>query len=210
MREQRRLAYRAAPTARLGLHGIDTSDPSWPRIVHAFLTRDSGGYRTEQTWDVMGMRATRSDETILEGAFIPDHYIARIVPAGAAGIDQFVLGVFAWGLLGFGNIYHALDRAVTPMAYHPRSSTAWPKWGWPSRPPSLIWTVSPRTGRRTSIMAGCGRLREQCGRLLEARQRVGIASEPEQHLTEGAQRASRPFYRCSNSMPRCSCRHRFW
>ena len=32
------------------------------------------------------------------------------MPAGAAGIDHFVLGLFAWALLGFGNIYYGLAR----------------------------------------------------------------------------------------------------
>ena len=30
---------------RLGLHAMDTSDPANPRIVHAFLPRDTEGYR---------------------------------------------------------------------------------------------------------------------------------------------------------------------
>jgi alkylation response protein AidB-like acyl-CoA dehydrogenase len=70
---------------RLGLHAMDTSDPANPRIVHAFLPRDAEGYRIVPTWDVLGMRATRSDDTVLEGAFVPDKYIPRIVPAGLAG-----------------------------------------------------------------------------------------------------------------------------
>ena len=53
-----------------------------------------------------------------------------------AGIDQFVLGVFAWALMGFGNVYYglakrALDQSIASvktkgslalsrsMAYHP-------------------------------------------------------------------------------------------
>jgi alkylation response protein AidB-like acyl-CoA dehydrogenase len=119
----------------LGLHGMDTSDPSAPRIVHAFLPRETEGCHVEDTWDVLGMRATRSDDTVLDGVFVPDRYVARVVPAGAAGIDAFVLGVFAWALLGFGNIYYGLaQRALQvtieslrtkrsialsrPMAYH--------------------------------------------------------------------------------------------
>jgi alkylation response protein AidB-like acyl-CoA dehydrogenase len=94
----------------LGIHGMDASDPAAPTIVHAFMPRDTEGHRVEETWDVLGMRATRSDDTILDGAFVPDRYIARVVPAGAAGIDAFVLGVFAWALLGFGNIYYGLAR----------------------------------------------------------------------------------------------------
>ena len=77
----------------LGIHGMDTSDPAAPKIVHAFMPRDTEGYRIEETWDALGMRATRSDDTILDGVFVPDRYIARVVPAGAAGIDQFVLGI---------------------------------------------------------------------------------------------------------------------
>ncbi len=119
----------------LGIHGMDVSDPAKPRVVHAFLPRDTPGYAIKETWDTLGMRATRSDDTILEATFVPDRYIARVVPAGAAGMDAFVLGIFAWALLGFGNIYYgmgrrALDLAVDtakrrtalalsrPMAYH--------------------------------------------------------------------------------------------
>ena len=99
----------------LGLHGIDMSDPAAPKIVHAFMSRDTEGYRIEETWDVLGMRATRSDDTILDGVFVPDRFIARIVPAGAAGIDHFVLAVFAWALLGFGNIYYGLAERAMEM-----------------------------------------------------------------------------------------------
>ena len=95
---------------RLGLHGMDTSDPAAPKIVHAFLPRQTPGYRIEETWDVMGMRATRSEDTILEGCFIPDRYIVNVVPAGAAGLDVFVASVFVWALMGFGNVYHGLAR----------------------------------------------------------------------------------------------------
>ncbi len=119
----------------LGIHGMDLSDPAKPMVIHGFMPRDSEGYRVVENWDVLGMRATRSDDTILDGAFVPDRYIARKVAPGAAGVDQFVLGVFAWALLGFGNIYcgmarRALDLTVAgvtkktsiglsrPMAYH--------------------------------------------------------------------------------------------
>lgn len=99
----------------LGIHGMDTADPSSPKIVHAFMPRDTEGYRIAETWDVMGMRATRSDDTILDGVFVPDRYVVRVVPAGAAGIDQFVLALFAWALLGFGNIYYGLARRAMEL-----------------------------------------------------------------------------------------------
>lgn len=93
---------------RLGLHGMDASDPARPVIVHGFLPRDTKGITIKETWDVLGMRATRSDDTVLDNVFVPDKYIGRIVPAGAAGVDGFVLGIFAWALLNFGNVYYGL------------------------------------------------------------------------------------------------------
>jgi alkylation response protein AidB-like acyl-CoA dehydrogenase len=122
----------------LGMHAMDTSDPAHPKIVHAFMPRNTEGYAIRETWDAVGMRATRSDDTILDGAFVPDRYIARVVPAGAAGLDAFVLEIFAWGLIGFGNIYcgmarRALDLTIDAlkkkksmaitrtMAYHPEA-----------------------------------------------------------------------------------------
>lgn len=100
---------------RLGLHGMDTSDPAAPKVVHAFMPRNTKGYTIKETWDVMGMRATRSDDTILEGAFVPDKYVAKVAPMGFGGADFFVLSIFAWALLGFANIYYGLARRVLDL-----------------------------------------------------------------------------------------------
>ena len=100
---------------RLGVHGMDTSNPSAPKVVHGFLPRNTPGITIKDTWDVLGMRATRSDDTVLERAICPDKYIGRIVPAGAAGIDGFVLGIFAWALLNFGNVYYGLACRVRDL-----------------------------------------------------------------------------------------------
>ncbi len=121
---------------RYGLHAMDTSDPTAPKVIHAFMPRETPGYSIVETWDVMGMRATRSDDVVLDGVFIPDRYVARVLPAGLAGADLFVLAIFAWALLGFANVYYGLARraleltvehvqkrsslALTrSMAYHP-------------------------------------------------------------------------------------------
>ena len=96
---------------------MDTSDPTQPKVVHAFMPRETKGYTIKETWDVLGMRATRSDDTVVENAFVPDRYIARVVPAG--GVDQFILSLFAWALMGFGNIYYGLAN-VRSMSASPR------------------------------------------------------------------------------------------
>ncbi len=121
---------------RYGFHAMDTSDPEAPKIVHGFLPRDAIGYHIDATWDTLGMRASMSNDTIMEGAFCPDNLVGRIVPAGPAGVDHFVLALFANALLGLANVYfgaalRARDIAVESakkktslaltrsMAYHP-------------------------------------------------------------------------------------------
>jgi alkylation response protein AidB-like acyl-CoA dehydrogenase len=99
---------------RMGLHATWADAEGGPKIVHAFLPRSYDGWRMVETWDTMGMRAPRSDDTVLEGAFVPDKYIARIVPAG--GADAFILGIFAWALLGFGNIYYGIAQRAIDLA----------------------------------------------------------------------------------------------
>ena len=99
---------------RYGMHGLWADADGGPKIVHAFMPRDTKGSRIVETWDTMGMRATRSDDIVLEGAFVPDRYIARIVPAG--GADAFVLGIFAWALLGFANVYYGVAKRAIDLA----------------------------------------------------------------------------------------------
>jgi len=119
---------------RFGLHGMDTSDPGAPKIVHAFLPKGTPNVEIKPTWDTLGMRATASEDTILAGAFIPDKYIARVLPAGT--IDPFIGALFANALVGMANVYYGIalrarDLAVEAtkkkkslavtrsMAYHP-------------------------------------------------------------------------------------------
>jgi alkylation response protein AidB-like acyl-CoA dehydrogenase len=119
---------------RYGLHALWADAEGGPKIVHGFVPLDSAGYRIVETWDTLGMRGTRSDDVLLEEAFVPDKYVARIVPAG--GADEFVVALFAWALLGFANTYYgvaqrAIDLVVPAlkskssvaltrsMAYHP-------------------------------------------------------------------------------------------
>ena len=120
----------------LGIHAMDTSDPANPQVVHAFLHRDAPNYRIEETWDTLGMRATMSNDTILDRTFVPDEATTLVCPAGFAGAGLFQVALFAWALLGFAAVYSSIARrafdevvgklhertsvALTrSMAYHP-------------------------------------------------------------------------------------------
>jgi alkylation response protein AidB-like acyl-CoA dehydrogenase len=123
---------------RYGFHAMDTTDPENPKIVHGFLPREAVGYRIDATWDALGMRASASNDTIMDGAFCPDNLVGRVVAAGPAGVDMFILGVFANALIGLANVYfgaalRARDLAIEgakrktslgltrSMAYHPHN-----------------------------------------------------------------------------------------
>ena len=101
---------------RLCIYGVDTAHPEGPHIIHGFLPRDTAGYHIEETWDTLGMRATRSDDTVLEGAFVPDKYIVRVRPPGFAGADAFILAMFAWAEPLFANIYIGLAERARDLA----------------------------------------------------------------------------------------------
>jgi alkylation response protein AidB-like acyl-CoA dehydrogenase len=103
--------------SHLGIHGMVSNGNGLEgaQVVHAFMPRDAKGYTIKETWDTLGMRATRSDDTLLEGVFIPDEYIARVLPVGFAGADPFIFSVFAWFLCMIGNVYYAIARRALDL-----------------------------------------------------------------------------------------------
>lgn len=104
---------------RLGVHGLDDSDPDDPRIVYGFVTRE--GTRTLEDWDTLGMRATQSRTTVLDGAHAPADRVVRRLPAGPQP-DLFVLAIFAGFEILVSSVYlgiaqRALDLAVDAVQH---------------------------------------------------------------------------------------------
>ncbi|WP_213763812.1 acyl-CoA dehydrogenase family protein [Caballeronia sp. dw_19] len=99
----------------LGVHGLDDSDPAHPKIVHAFIRRESPGHRTVQTWDALGLRATRSDDTYLEGAIAAREHVTRVLPAGIPN-DPFVDGILGAVLPGLGAVYYGIAKRAFDLA----------------------------------------------------------------------------------------------
>jgi alkylation response protein AidB-like acyl-CoA dehydrogenase len=99
---------------RYGAHAMWADAEGGPKIVHVFIPRDSKGYQIKETWDTLGMRATRSDDILLDGVFVPDRYVARILPAGAP--DAYIVAVFAWALMGFANVYYGIAQRAIDLA----------------------------------------------------------------------------------------------
>lgn len=96
---------------RLGIFG-KYRGPDAERLIHGFITRDTPGWHAKDDWDTLGMRATQSTSTVLEGAVVPLDRVARILPVGP-NADPFIFGIFSNFLLLIGSVYAGIaDRAL--------------------------------------------------------------------------------------------------
>jgi alkylation response protein AidB-like acyl-CoA dehydrogenase len=99
----------------IGVHGRDDSDPSNPRIVHAFIRRNARGVRSVETWDALGMRATRSDDTLLDGAIAEAAHVLRVLPVGPP-IDNYIASILGWALPIISIVYVGLAERAFDLA----------------------------------------------------------------------------------------------
>jgi alkylation response protein AidB-like acyl-CoA dehydrogenase len=99
----------------LGAHALDADAPGGPQVVHAFVERTSPGVTIVETWDTLGMRATQSHDTILDGVFVPDDRIGRVVPAGD-GTDPFVVAIGIWPLSLMAAVYLGIAERALELA----------------------------------------------------------------------------------------------
>jgi alkylation response protein AidB-like acyl-CoA dehydrogenase len=71
------------------------------------------------------MRATESNDTVFERTFVADEHVALVCPAGFGGAGPFQVGIFAWALLGFANVYTGIaERAFDLVVAAARKKTA--------------------------------------------------------------------------------------
>lgn len=97
---------------RLGIHALDPTDSGGPKVIHAFVPRDADGVDVQDRWDVLGMRATQSYDTILDNVFVPDARVVRVLPAGDP-TDAWFGAMSAWAFLQIGAVYIGIaDRAL--------------------------------------------------------------------------------------------------
>lgn len=80
---------------RLGIFGKDTQARDGEgELVHGFISRDAPGYRILDDWDTLGMRASQSNTTVLDGAEVPPDRIFRKLPVGP-NADPLIFAIFA-------------------------------------------------------------------------------------------------------------------
>ena len=120
----------------LGAHAIDLQAEGGPQIVHAFVERTSPGVTVVETWDTLGMRPSQSHDTVLDGVFVPDERIGRVVPAGD-DMDLFLIAMNMWALSVFASVYLGLaDRALelAVASAHKKTSVAIPRGAYAYNP----------------------------------------------------------------------------
>ncbi|WP_309102335.1 acyl-CoA dehydrogenase family protein [Microbacterium sp.] len=126
---------------RLGLHGLDTTSPDAPKLVFAFVDR-SDAVVTSDDWDTLGMRATQSRTTRLNGATAaPEHVVRRIDPG--PNPDPIVFGIFSVFEILLASVYTGIARRALELAVQTarkrrskRSGAAY------SQDPDIRWRIA--------------------------------------------------------------------
>jgi len=128
---------------RLIVFGKQTDGEGAPRLVHGILTRDDPGVTTLDDWDTLGMRATQSRTTRLDGAVIPDERIVRFLPVGP-NADPFIFALFANFLTLIGAVYAGIaDRALELAVEAAHRRTSLKNGGAPyAADPDIRWRVA--------------------------------------------------------------------
>ena len=123
---------------RLGLLGRMRDE-----IIHGFITRDTPGYTIEPDWDTLGMRATQSHTTTLEGVVVTPDHVARIVPVGD-NTDPFIHAIFTNFLLLVSSVYVGISERALELAVEAvegRSSLARAGQSY-SSDPDIRWQIA--------------------------------------------------------------------
>ena len=82
-----------------------------PTRVGAFLVRsDTPGLTVDRTWNHLGLRASRSDDVLLDAAPVPLGHVAGLARPGAGGGRDEVAG--AWNSLGLTALYLGVARSA--------------------------------------------------------------------------------------------------
>lgn len=98
---------------RLATFGLDDSDPADPRLVHGVVGRE--GVTAKDDWDTLGMRATQSTTTVLDGAYAPPGRVYRSLPAGPSA-DSFMFALFSVFEILLGAVYTGIGRRAVELA----------------------------------------------------------------------------------------------
>ena len=113
---------------RLGTMGLDTTSPDAPKIVWAFIDRTvstgardgnsngvSNGVSAKDDWNTLGMRASQSQSTVLDGAYArADRVVRRLDPG--PNPDPLIFSIFANFEILLAAVYTGIGRRALELA----------------------------------------------------------------------------------------------
>jgi alkylation response protein AidB-like acyl-CoA dehydrogenase len=128
---------------RLGTMGLDTVSADAPKLVYGFIDREDPDVRILDDWDTMGMRASQSRTTVLDGAFAASDRIVRRLDPGP-NADPLIFGIFANFELLLASVYAGIgDRALDLAVAAARRRTSMKNGGAPlSQDPDIRWRIA--------------------------------------------------------------------
>lgn len=128
---------------RLGTMGLDSSDPDRPQIVWAFVDRAEPGIRQKDDWNTLGMRASQSQSTVLDGAYArPDRIVRRLAPG--PNPDPLIFGIFATFEILLASVYTGIGtRALELAVAAAKRRTSLKNGGRPlAEDPDIRWRIA--------------------------------------------------------------------
>lgn len=127
---------------RLMTFGRDDSGEDGPHSVFGILNREDGGFSIVDDWDTLGMRATQSNTTLLEGAHIPaERILTRCEPGPSK--DPVVFGIFSHFEILLAATYMGIgERAVEVAAEHVKTRRSVKNQTVYSNDPDIRWRIA--------------------------------------------------------------------
>ena len=126
---------------RLGLHGLDTESPDAPKLVFAFVDR-SDAVTTLDDWDTLGMRATQSRTTTLDGARAPAGQVVRRIDPGPS-LDPMIFGIFSVFEILLASVYTGIARRALDLAVEAAQTRRSKKTGRSlAQDPDIRWRIA--------------------------------------------------------------------
>ena len=129
---------------RLGIFGKDAGARDGDgELVHGFITRETAGYRILDDWDTLGMRASQSATTVLEGVQVPAERIFRKLPVGP-NPDPLIFAIFACFETLLAAVYTGLgERALAVGVETAKRRTSFKNGGRSyAQDPDIRWKVA--------------------------------------------------------------------
>ena len=126
---------------RLGIFGKDSTGEE-AVLVHAFISRGAPGYTIKDDWDTLGMRASQSNTTVLDGVVAPAGRVFRKLPVGP-NADALIFAIFACFETLLAAVYTGLGERALQIGVDTVQRRMSKKSGKPySQDPDIRWRLA--------------------------------------------------------------------